>query len=171
MLAGPMDFTPGVLSLKGRNGQAFQSTMMKQLAQYVVLYSPIQMAADLSENYAKYPDAFQFIKDVPVDWQQTRALQGEIGDFSVIARQDRNSENWFVGGVSDENPRALTLNLDFLAPGKRYLLTLYRDADEAHYASKPFAYTIEKRRVQLGDRIPVTMAAGGGFAASLVLEN
>ena len=97
MLAGPMDFTPGVLSLTGANGKRIQSTIAKQLALYVVLYSPIQMAADLPENYARYPKPFQFIKDVPVDWAETRVLNGEVGDYVTIARKDRNSEDWYPG--------------------------------------------------------------------------
>ena len=105
MLAGPMDFTPGVLSLKGRGGQPIQSTIAKQLALYVVIYSPIQMAADLPENYAKHLQAFQFIKDVPTDWADTRVLNGEVGDFVTIARKDRNSEDWYLGSVSDESAR------------------------------------------------------------------
>ena len=102
MLAGPMDFTPGVLSLTGAGGKRIQSTVAKQLALYVVLYSPIQMAADLPENYAKYPKPFQFIEDVPVDWSDTRVLNGEVGDYVTIARKDRNSDDWYLGAITDE---------------------------------------------------------------------
>jgi alpha-glucosidase len=114
MLAGPMDFTPGVLSLTGAGGKRIQSTVAKQLALYVVLYSPIQMAADLPENYAKYPKPFQFIEDVPVDWSDTRVLNGEVGDYVTIARKDRNSDDWYVGAITDEQPRTLRASLDFL---------------------------------------------------------
>ncbi len=113
MLAGPLDFTPGVLSLVGKNGLHIQSTLAKQLANYVVLYSPIQMAADLPENYAKVPAAFQFIKDVPTDWSDTRVLNGEVGDFVTIARKDRNSDDWFVGAVTDEQARSLSSRIGF----------------------------------------------------------
>ena len=107
MLAGPMDFTPGVLSLTGRGGRQIQSTIAKQLALYVVIYSPIQMAADLPENYARYPGPFQFIKDVPADWADTRVLNGEVGDYATIVRKDRNSEDWYLGSVTDEAARQL----------------------------------------------------------------
>jgi hypothetical protein len=107
MLAGPMDFTPGVVSLKGRGGQAIQNTMARQLADYVVLYSPIHMAADLPEHYEQHMDAFQFIRDVPVDWQETHVLNGEVGDYATIVRKDRNSADWYLGSVTDENARTL----------------------------------------------------------------
>ncbi len=167
MLSGPMDFTPGVLSLKGRGGQAILSTLAKQLALYVVLYSPIQMAADLPEHYQPSMDAFQFIKDVPVDWETTRVLAGEPGDYAVIARKDRASANWFVGAVSDEHPRSVQVSFDFLEPGKRYQLTLYRDADDAHYLHKPGSYLIETHEISSTDKRSVFIAAGGGFAMSL----
>lgn len=167
MLSGPMDFTPGVLSLVGRGGQKFQSTIAKQLAQYVVLYSPIQMVADLPENYARYPGPFQFIRDVPVDWQETRVLDGEVGDFVTVARKDRASEDWYVGGVTDDVARTLSVPLDFLTPGKRYRARLYRDGDDASWQTNPHSIIIETRMAKQGDRFDIPVAAGGGFAIRL----
>ena len=167
MLSGPMDFTPGVLSLKGRNGQPFQSTIAKQLALYLVVYSPIQMAADLPENYARFPGPFQFIKDVPVDWQETFVLDGEVGDFVTVARKDRASEDWYVGGVTDEIARTLTVPLEFLTAGKRYRAHVYRDGTDASWDRNPFAIIIEKRDVQRGDRLQIPVASGGGFAVRI----
>ncbi len=164
MLGGPMDFTPGVLSLRGRGGQRIQSTIAKQLALYVVLYSPIQMAADLPEHYEQYPREFQFIKDVPTDWQQTRVLSGEIGDYVTIARQDRASADWYVGAVSDEEARTIDVPLDFLDAKRRYEATIYRDGDGADYRGNQHAITIERRRVTQADRLTIPVAAGGGFA-------
>ena len=168
MLSGPMDFTPGVLSLVGKGGEAIQSTVAKQLAQYVVLYSPIQMAADLPENYARYPKPFQFIKDVPTDWADTKAINGEIGDFATIARKDRNSEDWYVGSVTDENARTLNVKLDFLDPGRRYRAQIYRDADGADWRTNPHAITIETREVTRDDTLTLPLAAGGGAAVRFV---
>jgi alpha-glucosidase len=167
MLSGPMDFTPGVLSLKGRGGQAIQSTLAKQLATYVVIYSPIQMAADLPENYQKYLAAFQFIKDVPTDWRQTKVLNGEIGDFVTIARLAKHSDDWFVGAVTDEQARDIEIDFDFL-PAGRYEAQIYRDADNAHYLSNPGAHVIEKRPVTSDDTLSFRLAAGGGLAMRLV---
>ncbi len=170
MLSGPMDFTPGVLSLKGRAGQAILSTMAKQLALYVVLYSPIQMAADLPENYARYPKAFQFIKDVPVDWQQTQVLAGEIGDFVVLARKDRASENWYLGAASDASGRLINVPLNFLEPNKSYLAQIYRDADDAHYLDNPQAIAIEQRTLQATDTLAIRLAPGGGMAVRFLAQ-
>ena len=168
MLAGPMDFTPGVLSLTGRGGQQIESTLAKQLALYVVLYSPIQMAADLPENYARYPGPFQFIKDVPTDWSETRVLNGEIGDFVTIARKDRTGEDWYLGAVTDENGRALDVPLSFLTPGKRYTAQIYRDGPRAGVGTGDpadrFDIVIEERAVTSGDRMALRLAPGGGLA-------
>ncbi|HEY8266908.1 MAG TPA: glycoside hydrolase family 97 protein [Steroidobacteraceae bacterium] len=168
MLAGPMDFTPGVLSLTGRGGQKIQSTIAKQLALYVVIYSPIQMVADLPENYAKYPGPFQFIKDVPSDWADTRVLGGEVGDFATIARRDRNSEDWYLGAVTDENARALQIPLDFLDAGKSYTAEIYRDGDDADWNSNPHSIVIEKRPVKGTDSLGLRLAPGGGLAIRFV---
>jgi alpha-glucosidase len=168
MLAGPMDFTPGVLSLVGQEGRKFESTITRQLAQYVVIYSPIQMAADLPENYEKYPRPFQFIEDVPVDWHETRVLNGEIGDYVTIARRDRNSADWYVGGVTDENERRIRLSLDFLEPGRAYTAQIYRDADDADYRTNQFAITIESKAAKHGDAWDMRLAPGGGLAIRFV---
>ena len=167
MLAGPMDFTPGVLSLEGK-GQPIQSTQAKQLALYVVLYSPIQMAADLPENYEANMRPFQFIKDVPADWSETRVLNGEVGDFVTIARKDRRSENWYLGAVSDEHGRNLTVPLSFLAPGKRYRAQIYRDGPNAHYATNGKDIVIEERQVTSADTLTLRLAPGGGQAIRFV---
>ena len=164
MLAGPMDFTPGVLSLVGRGGQPIQSTMAKQLALYVVIYSPIQMAADLPENYEKYPGPFQFIKDVPTDWSDTRVLNGEVGDYVTFARKDRNSENWYLGSVTDENARTLDVSLDFLDAGRSYTAEIYRDGDAADWKSNRFAIAIERKSVRRGEKFTLKLAPGGGEA-------
>jgi alpha-glucosidase len=168
MLSGPMDFTPGVLSLKGRGGLPLRSTLAKQLALYVVIYSPIQMAADLPENYAQYPDAFQFIKDVPTDWERSEVLNGEIGDFVTFARKDRNSDDWYLGSVSDETARTLTVKLDFLDPERNYAAQIYRDGDGADWKTKPHAISIETRNVKRGDKMTLALAPGGGQAIRFV---
>lgn len=164
MLAGPMDFTPGVLSLKGAHGQPIQSTMAKQLANYVVIYSPIQMAADLPENYARLPGPFQFIKDVPADWSDTRVLNGEPGEFATFVRKDRNGPDWYLGSVTNEAGRTLDIALDFLDPGKAYEAQIYRDADNADWKTNPAAIVIEKRRVKAGEHLQLRLAPGGGEA-------
>lgn len=167
MLSGPMDFTPGILSLQGR-GQPVQTTLAKQLALYVVLYSPVQMVADLPDNYATHMDAFQFIKDVPADWADTRVLVGEIGDYAVVARQDRNSADWYLGAVTDEHGRALQVPLSFLEPGRRYTAQVYRDGDAAHWKDAPFAFARETREVTSADTLDLRLAAGGGQAIRFV---
>jgi alpha-glucosidase len=168
MLAGPMDFTPGVLSLKGKGGQPIQSTVAKQLALYVVIYSPIQMAADLPEHYEQHARAFQFIKDVPADWAETIVLNGEVGDFATIARKDRNSDDWYVGSVGDEEARTLTVALDFLDAGRRYSAQIYRDGDGADWKTNPHALAIDTRPVRRGDRLTLQLAPGGGQAIRIV---
>lgn len=165
MLAGPMDFTPGVLSLKGRGGTDILSTVAKQLALYVVIYSPIQMAADLPENYAKYPGPFQFIKDVAVDWDDTRVLNGEIGRYVTIVRKARGSDDWFLGSVGDDTARSFEISLDFLSPGRSYRAEIYRDADDADYRTdKRHAIVIEARKVVRGGVLRIALAPGGGQA-------
>ena len=164
MLGGPMDFTPGVLSLKGKDDRPIQSTLAKQLALYLVIYTPMQMAADLPENYAKYPQAFQFIKDVVTDWDDTRVLNGEVGDYVTFARKDRNSADWYVGSVTDENARTLNVTLDFLEPNRRYVAQIYRDGDDADWKTNPHSIAIETRPVKRGDTLALKLAAGGGEA-------
>ncbi len=168
MLAGPMDFTPGVLSLRGRGGQPIQSTKARQLALYVVLYSPIHMAADLPEHYAQHMDAFQFIKDVPVDWQDTRVVNGEVGDYATIARKDRNSEDWYLGSVTDEQARTIEVPLSFLEAGRSYTAQIYRDGKDADWRANPFAFVREERAVRRGDTLTLELGAGGGAAIRFV---
>ncbi|WP_438864767.1 glycoside hydrolase family 97 protein [Neptunicella sp.] len=167
MLAGPMDFTPGIfdMSFNGLDGENRpRTTLTKQLALYVVLYSPIQMAADLPRNYLKHPDAFQFIKDVPTDWENSRAIAGEVGDYVVFARQQRDADDWFVGALTDENARTVDISLDFLEPGKRYEAQIYRDGDKADWLTNPYDYVIEKKSVTSGDKLSLKMAKSGGTA-------
>jgi alpha-glucosidase len=164
MLAGPFDFTPGVLSLTGKNGQRIQNTEARQLALYVAIYSPIQMAADLPENYAKYPRSFQFIKDVAVDWSDTRVLAGEIGEYAVIARKARGSEDWFLGAVAGMKPKALKLKLDFLDRGRTYTAQIYRDGPHADWKKNPHNIVIETREVRAGDTLAFKIVPGGGAA-------
>lgn len=164
MLAGPMDYTPGVLSLKGRGDSNIPSTLARQLALYVTLYSPIQMAADLPENYVKFPVPFEFIKQVPVDWEQSRVLAGEVGDYVVIARQDRNSADWYLGAITDENGRSLSVSLAFLEPGRRYRAEIYRDGAAAHFETAPFEFTHESRELGSSDALLLRLAPGGGQA-------
>lgn len=170
MLSGPMDFTPGAfeLTLPSRPNNQVNTTLAKQLALYVVIYSPVQMASDLPEHYEQHLDAFQFIKDVPVDWETTRALGGEIGEYVAIARKDRHSDNWFVGALTNEKARTLTLTLDFLTAGKKYTARIYQDDKTAHYATNPASYTIKEIEVTLGDDVVLPMAAGGGAAISFI---
>ncbi len=165
MLEGPMDFTPGVLSLEGERGSAILSTKAKQLALYVVIYSPVQMAADTPENYAKHKDAFKFIRDVPTDWDETRVLNGEVGDYVTIVRKERGGPDWYLGAVGDEEARHVSFALDFLAPGKRYVAEIYRDAPDADYRTdKRFAMVIEQRPATSKDKMDLHLAPGGGAA-------
>jgi alpha-glucosidase len=170
MLSGPMDFTPGVLSLTGKNGRPIQSTIAKQLALYVVLYSPIQMAADKPENYEKFPAPFRFIRDVPTDWADTRALAGEVGDYAVIARKDRAGDDWYLGAVGDEQKREVRVRLDFLDDGREYEAQVYRDGPAADWRTAPFDIVIEKKRVRRGDELTLVLAPGGGQAIRFVAD-
>jgi alpha-glucosidase len=168
MLSGPMDFTPGVLSLKGKGDTQILSTLAKQLALYVVIYSPIQMAADLPENYLASPREFKFIKDVAVDWDDTRVLAAEVGDYAVIARKQRNASIWFIGAVGDEQERAVDVPLDFLESGHRYGAEIYRDGADADFRTNPRSIIIEQRVVTAADRLAFRIAPGGGAAVRLV---
>jgi alpha-glucosidase len=169
MLSGPMDYTPGVLSLVGAGGKTFNSTQAKQLANYVVIYSPIAMAADLPENYAKYPAAFKFIRDVPTDWADTRVLNGAVGEFATIARKDRRSDAWYVGAVTDGTARTVTVPLAFLDPGRQYAAEIYRDGDEADYRNgHRFDLVKETKTVTAQDILDVRLAPGGGLAVRIV---
>jgi alpha-glucosidase len=165
MLEGPMDFTPGILSLKGEKGSDILSTIAKQLALYVVIYSPVQMVADTPENYAKYPGPMKFIRDVPTDWSETRVLNGEIGDYVTIVRKQRGAEDWFLGAVGDEEARTVSFKLDFLTPGKKYIAEIYRDADDADYrTTKRHGIVIEQRPVTSTGEMTLRLAPGGGAA-------
>jgi len=171
MLGGPIDFTPGVfeLTLKPKPNNQINTTLAQQLALYVVIYGPIQMACDLLENYEGHP-AFQFIRDVGVNWEQSITLDGEPGDFVTIAREERGTGNWFVGSITDENEREVTINFDFLPEGKTFKTTIYRDGDAAHYKDNPGDYLIEKATIQKGDSKTYRLAPGGGLAISLMAE-
>jgi len=168
MLAGPMDFTPGIFNM-GFNGLGDQTnrpqtTLAKQLALYVVLYSPIQMAADLPRNYEANLPAFQFIQDVPTDWQQSKAIAGEVGDYVAFARQDRHSNDWYVGALTDENARTLTFKLDFLTKNKQYQAQIYRDGTKAEWKNHPYDLVIEQKNVTAKDSLSIKLATSGGFA-------
>lgn len=167
MLSGPMDFTPGIFDLgfNGLDGENRpRTTLAKQLALYVVLYSPIQMAADLPENYLAKKDAFQFIQDVPTDWEESKAIAGEVGDFVVFARQQRDSKNWFVGALTDENKRDVTVDLSFLADGQTYTAEIYRDGKNANWETKPYDMIIESKTVTNKDKLVLPLATSGGAA-------
>ena len=167
MLSGPFDLTPGIVSLEGRGGRPIPNTLARQLADYVVIYSPLQMAADLPENYRKHPDALAFIKQVPVDWEQTRVLSGQIGEFAVVARQRRGGKDWWVGGVTDGEQREAVIDLSFLDPGKTYTAEIWRDGPGGGIKGNRFAMVREKRKVKAGDTLSVVMEPGGGFGMSL----
>ncbi|RYG15958.1 MAG: glycoside hydrolase family 97 protein, partial [Caulobacteraceae bacterium] len=168
LLAGPMDYTPGIFGMETRSPGGVQTTWAKQLALYVVIYSPVQMAADLLVNYEANPGPFQFIKDVPCDWAETRVLNGEIGDFVTIARKDRNSDVWALGAITDEHPRVLTTPLDFLDDGRRYRAEIYRDGPNADWKAKREDIVIEQREVTSADVLTLALAPGGGQAIRFV---
>jgi alpha-glucosidase len=171
LLAGPMDFTPGIFDILERSsGHArrpdeprVRTTLAKQLALYVVLYSPLQMAADLPENYERQP-AFQFIRDVAVDWDTTRVLAGRIGDYVAVARRERGGQSWFVGAITDEEARTLDLPLSFLTPGRRYVAEIYADGPNANWLDNPLPVAITRRPVTSATRLRVVLAPGGGQA-------
>lgn len=166
MLSGPMDFTPGIFDMDYDKNKVNrpQTTLAKQLALYVVLYSPIQMAADLPENYEAKMDAFQFIRDVPTDWEQSKAIAGEVGEYVAFARQERDGKDWYLGAISDEKARKFDVSLDFLTPGKSYEAQIYRDGDKADWQSNPYDIVIEKKRVTSKDKLAIRLATSGGLA-------
>ena len=173
LIGGPMDYTPGIFDIylnfmnHDNHGQ-IHSTLAKQLALYVTLYSPLQMAADLPENYEPHLDAFQFIKDVAVDWDDSKYLEAEPGDYITVARKAKGTENWFVGGITDEHARTSAFVLDFLEPGKQYIATLYADAKDADFEKNATAYQIKKGIVTSKNKMNVKLARSGGFALSLI---
>ncbi|MFK8274367.1 glycoside hydrolase family 97 protein [Capnocytophaga cynodegmi] len=168
---GPMDYTPGIfqgdLSVYGSNKAKLSTTLTKQLALYVTMYSPLQMAADLIENYERFPDAFQFIKDVAVDWDKTYILEAEPGDYVTIARKAKNKNEWFVGGITDENSREAHVDFSFLPSGKTYEVIIYADAKDAHWQTNPQSYVISKKKVNNVKRMKIWLAPSGGFAMSI----
>jgi len=171
LIGGPMDYTPGIFKIKGYStvrGRQVHSTLAKQLALYVTLYSPLQMAADLPENYASHMDAFQFIKDVAVDWDDTKILEAEPGDYLTIARKAKGTDNWFMGSVTNGNSRASNVSLGFLDKGKKYVAAIYADADNADWKENPEAYQINKYLVDAGTMIHLKLAKGGGEAISIM---
>lgn len=166
-----MDYTPGVLETQLKtwsdNNSYVHTTLVGQLALYLVMWGPVQMAADLPENYAKYNDAFQFIKDVAVDWDDSKYIEAEPARYITVARKAKGSDNWFVGGKCDEHGHQSTVKFDFLDKGRKYQATIYADAKGASYDKNPKAYVITKRTIKKGDTLKLTEAPGGGFAISL----
>jgi hypothetical protein len=170
LMGGPMDYTPGIFRIKGYSDmqdRQVHTTLAKQLALYVTLYSPLQMAADLPENYEAHKDAFRFIQDVPVDWDDTKILEAEPGDYIMIARKEKGRGNWFIGAVTDEQGRTAEATLDFLDKGKKYEATVYKDAEAADWKNNPEAYVIEKILVDSNTRLKLKLAPGGGAAVSI----
>ncbi|MBE99296.1 glycoside hydrolase family 97 protein [Flavobacterium coralii] len=176
LLGGPMDYTPGIFEIKmdvydPSKTEQVHTTLAKQLALYVTMYSPLQMAADLPENYEKYSDAFQFIKDVAADWQDTKVLEAEPGDYLTIARKAKGSEKWFLGAITDENARNTTITLNFLTPGKKYKAVIYQDGKNAHWKNDPINYEVKTVEVTSKTKLNLKLAAGGGTAISFVPVN
>jgi hypothetical protein len=173
LIGGPMDYTPGIFEmdlskLNPDNKSHVNSTIANQLALYVTMYSPLQMAADLPENYNRFPDAFQFIKDVALDWDESNYLEAEPGEFVTVARKAKGTNNWFIGNVNGENSRTSSIDFSFLDKGKKYTATIYADAKDAHYKTNPQAYTIRKVQVTNKSKIAQLSAPGGGFAISII---
>lgn len=171
LLGGPMDYTPGVFEVKmnvydKNKKEQVQTTLAKQLALYITMYSPLQMAADLPENYEKYPDAFQFIKDVELDWDETKYLEAEPGDYITVARKTKGKDTWFLGAITDENSRKTTITLNFLPKGQKFKAIIYEDAKDAHWQKNPIAYSIKTIEVNSKSKINLVLAAGGGTAIS-----
>jgi hypothetical protein len=171
LLGGPMDYTPGIFEIKMSHydktkTEQVHTTLAKQLALYVTMYSPLQMAADLPENYEKYPDAFQFIKDVALDWQDSKYLEAEPGDYMTVARKTKGKETWFLGSITDENARQSEIKLDFLSKGKKYKAIIYEDAKDADWKNNPKAYKISTIEVTSKSKINLNLAPGGGTAIS-----
>jgi hypothetical protein len=171
LLGGPMDYTPGIFEIKmsyydKTKTEQVHTTLAKQLALYVTMYSPLQMAADLPENYDKYPDAFQFIKDVALDWDVSKYLEAEPGDYLTVVRKTKSKETWFLGAITDENARKSEIKLDFLSKGKKYKAIIYEDANDADWKNNPIAYKISTIEVNSKSKIKLNLAPGGGTAIS-----
>jgi len=176
LLGGAMDYTPGIFEIKMNiydpsKTEQVHTTLAKQLALYVTMYSPLQMAADLPENYERYLDAFQFIKDVPADWQESIYLEAEPGDYLTVVRKDKNSENWFLGAITDENSRKTEIKLDFLSPNQKYKAIIYQDGKDADWKNNPKSYSIKEQTVSSKSKLKLDLAAGGGTAISIVPVN
>lgn len=172
LMGGPMDYTPGIFQVTmshydPKKSERIHTTLAKQLALYVTIYSPFQMAADLPENYERFPDAFQFIKDVAVDWDDTWIVEAEPGDYVTIARKARGRDAWFAGAIADENARTARVPLGFLPPGREFVATIYADAADAHWERNPMAYRIERRTVDARTVLELPLAPGGGAAVSI----
>lgn len=170
LMGGPMDYTPGIFKLKNYSAdpnRQMHTTLAKQLALYITMYSPLQMAADMPENYEKHLDAFQFIKDVATDWDDTKILEAEPGDYITIARKEKNSDNWFIGAITDENSRNSTISLNFLDKGKKYTATVYADGADADWKSNPESFQIKKMTVTSASKLNLKLAKGGGAAISI----
>jgi hypothetical protein len=175
LVGGPMDYTPGIFEmdiskLNPENTSHLNSTLANQLALYVTMYSPLQMAADLPENYNRFLDAFQFIKDVAIDWDDSKYLEAEPGEYLTVARKAKGNNNWFVGNVNGETARTSSIKFDFLEKGKKYMATIYADAKDAHYKTNPQAYTIRKMKVTNKTKLTQFSAPAGGFAISIIEE-
>jgi hypothetical protein len=173
LVGGPMDYTPGIFEMdlskmNKDNNSHVNSTIANQLALYVTMYSPLQMAADTPENYDRFPDAFQFIKDVAVDWSDSKYLEAEPGQYVTVARKAKVTNNWFIGNVNGDTSRTSTIKFDFLEKGKKYEATIYADAKDAHYKTNPQAYTIRKMTVTNKSKLAQLSAPGGGYAISIV---
>lgn len=170
VMAGPVDYTPGVFCFENPviPGTRVHSTLMNQLGLMVCIYSPLQMACDLPENYMKHPEAFLFIQHVPCDWERSLLVDGQIGDYCIFARQRRGAEDWYIGGITDEQARQAVVPLSMLEPDRSYQITLWSDADDADWQTNPYAYNVELRTVTAADTLIVNMARGGGFAAELL---
>ncbi len=173
LIGGPMDYTPGIFEMNiskinPENNSHLNSTLANQLGLYVTMYSPLQMAADLPENYERFPDAFQFIKDVAVDWSESKYLEADPGEFITVARKAKGTEDWFIGNVNGEKSRTSSITLDFLKKGKNYQATIYADAKEAHYKTNPQAYIIRKIKVDSKSKLAQYTAPGGGYAISII---
>jgi hypothetical protein len=176
LLGGPMDYTPGIFEIKmnvydAAKKEQVHTTLAKQLALYVTMYSPLQMAADLPENYEKHLDAFQFIKDVAVNWDQSNYLEAEPGDFLTVARKTKGKDEWFLGAITDENARTANIELNFLTPGKTYKATVYEDGKEAHWEKNPKSYAIKTIQVTSNSKIKLNLTNGGGAAIRFALIN
>ncbi|HEX9600904.1 MAG TPA: glycoside hydrolase family 97 protein [Mariniflexile sp.] len=173
LIGGPMDYTPGIFEmdiskLNPNNDSHVNSTLANQLALYVTMYSPLQMAADLPEHYEQFMDAFQFIKDVAIDWDESIYLEAEPGDYITVARKEKGTNNWFVGNVNGNETRTSNITFDFLEKGKKYMATIYADTKDAHYKTNPQAYTIKTKKVTSKSKLSQVSVPGGGYAISII---